>query len=85
MSGMPNLEYAIAPCPQCGATDVLDAETKCTATQQMSGDYECAGTDCKEDAQGRFMFPTQESLDRLDRWYDEDADRLEQKPPVTGD
>lgn len=72
---MPALELAPSPCPQCGAVTFAEAETKCTATQQMSGDYECPGTDCPDDAPGGLMmFPTEESLARLNAWYDALAD-----------
>jgi hypothetical protein len=82
---MPDLEYAPAPCPQCGALTVDEAGTKCTATQGMDGDYHCAGGD-REDEQGRLLFPTAESLARLYAWYDEQC-RAEQAaeemaPPV---
>jgi hypothetical protein len=69
MSGMPTLVCEPAPCPQCGATTAIEAEIKCTATQNQSGDYECAGNDCEEDATGRFMFPTAASIAALDAWF----------------
>ena len=75
MTAMPELKYARGPCPQCGARTAKQAESACTATQQMSGDYECAGSDCKEDSHGFFRFPTQASLAKLDRWYDEQGMR----------
>lgn len=69
MGEMPGLKYVRRPCPQCGARTSLQAETKCTATQGMDGDYHCAGNDCKEDAHGWMLFPTDASLAALDGWY----------------
>ena len=75
---IPSLEYEPSPCPQCGAVTFIEAETKCTARQQMDGDYYCAGTDCPEtDPQGRMLFPTQVSLTALGLWYERDAARQE--------
>lgn len=74
---MPALDYTPAPCPQCGARTFAEAETKCTATQGMDGDYHCAGGDCPEPSEGDLLrFPTDESIARLEAWYDRDAKRM---------
>lgn len=62
--------YAPSACPQCGATNDLDAETLCQATQQMDGDYWCAGSDAQSDDAGRFLFQTPESVAEEARHYD---------------
>ncbi len=72
MTPMPSLEYVPGACPQCGATTAEEAGPICTATQGMDGDYHCAGSE-KEDDQGRFLYPTPESLARLEAWYAADA------------
>lgn len=70
----PPLNYEYKPCPQCGAADATAAENICKATQGMDGDYHCAADGGKEDAEGRFMFPTRASLHELDNWYEAYAD-----------
>lgn len=68
MNAMPELKYVRRPCRQCGARTSKQAETRCTATQGMDGDYECPGTDCKED-RGWLLFPSDASIAALDEWY----------------
>lgn len=67
---MPNLDFVRRACSQCGARTEKQAETKCTATQGMDGDYHCAG-EFNED--GWSVAPTAKSLKRLDDWYGRDA------------
>lgn len=35
--------YKASRCPQCKAASLDEAESKCTATQGIDGDYHCAG------------------------------------------
>lgn len=79
---MPDLQFAPGPCPQCGAETAIEAEMKCSATQQLDGDYSCAGDDAAEDLHGHFSFPTAASLAALERWYDEDGRRSDGEQAV---
>lgn len=75
---MPALDFVPKPCPQCGARTARTAEKKCKATQNISGDYECAGSDCIEDKEVDSCFRAQRAyassmlgtIDRSARTFD---------------
>ena len=64
---MPAVVLAPALCPQCGAETAKEAEGRCTQTQDMWGEYWCAG---EFDDDGISVQPTAESLIAIDRWID---------------
>lgn len=84
---MPSLIWTPQPCPQCGSMTLSEAEDKCTATQQMSGEYECPGAYAQESDTGQLLFPSPESAVALDEWYDEQGrlDDAEEDARVLGE
>lgn len=64
---MPDLQFAPAPCPQCGAINEDEANDKCTQTQDQTGEYSCAGE--FNDA-GQSIQATEASLAAMDQWID---------------
>lgn len=67
----PKLEYAPAPCPRCGAENVAQANLDCRPSSDETGEQFCPSTDLPTDNYGRLLFPTPDSLERLDAWIDE--------------
>ncbi|QAY80174.1 hypothetical protein [Sphingosinicella sp. BN140058] len=65
---MPQLAWAPAPCPTCGATSTSDAEQLCRATSDQSGEFSCLGD--RADTDGLLLQPVQASLDAFDAWID---------------
>ena len=43
---LPNRRYRPSECPQCGARTVNEAEGLCQPTQDITGEYSCAGDEC---------------------------------------
>lgn len=66
----PELVYAPAPCPKCGAVSALDAETKCQPVQDETGEWTCPSSDAITNVDGLFMFFTAASLAEWDKWLD---------------
>lgn len=64
----PALALERAPCPQCGAVTADEAGEKCTQTQDMDGEWSCAGSAHEPDAEGYMMGPTAGYLAALDEW-----------------
>lgn len=67
MSKMPAPIYQLGPCPQCGATTESEATGMCTQSQDVTGEWTCAG---EFDRHGRSVVPTPESLAAIDKWID---------------
>lgn len=67
MSKMPAPIYQRAPCPQCGATTEDEANSMCKQSQDVTGEWTCAG---EFDRSGHSVVPTPESLAAIDTWID---------------
>ncbi len=77
-------EFIPAPCPQCGARTIKEAEQKCRPTQSQCGDYYCATPDRAPKTRGLIhqFNPEFAELDGyLWHWFAYD-DGLTTKPPV---
>lgn len=68
MSGAPEIKFAPAPCPTCGARTTDEAGPICRPSSDETGEVFCPGD--RTDAQGRILQPTPESLAALDAWID---------------
>lgn len=62
---MPSYTWAAAPCPDCGALDMDEANEKCRPTSDETGERYCGGE--FNDA-GISVQPTAESLAAIDAW-----------------
>lgn len=62
----PDLKFERLRCVQCGALNEKEAETRCTQTQDISGEYTCQG---EFDEEGYSVQPTAASLREHEDWF----------------
>lgn len=70
---MPSPIFAPAPCPQCGAVDMDQANDLCRPSTDETGERYCGG-EFNDD--GVSVQPTAESLAAIDLWCDAEERRI---------
>jgi hypothetical protein len=81
-SPMPEVLWEPAPCAQCGAVDMDDANAKCRPSTDDTGERYCAG-EFNDD--GISVQPTAASLVILNAWCAANADRSDgEQAPADG-
>jgi hypothetical protein len=65
---MPPVRFEPGPCPGCGATTEVEANTMCKPSTDQTGEVSCAG---EFDGSGRSIVPTTESIKAINDWIDQ--------------
>jgi hypothetical protein len=71
-SRVPGMDYERAPCPRCGATTIVEAETRCRPERDITDEWVCPAGE-NEDAEGYLCQPSAQGIANLNAWVDEQA------------